>query len=76
LETFAVFRHPRLDVLEDHLAEKARDPQFELCCVSYDLSKKYDSVQGYSFLASLERFELLSDIVDSVSPRYMLKYQR
>ena len=37
-----------LDVFEDHVAKKARDPRSQLFCVSYDLSKAYDSVQEYS----------------------------
>ena len=55
-----------LDVFEDHLAKKATDPQSQLFCVSYDLSKAYDSVQEYSIRASLERFEFPSEIVDYV----------
>jgi hypothetical protein len=55
-----------LDVFEDHLAKKARDPSSQLFCVSYDLSKAYDSVQEYSIRASLERFEFPPEIVDYV----------
>jgi hypothetical protein len=32
-----------LDVFEDHLADKKEDPQSELFCVSYHLSKAFDS---------------------------------
>ena len=55
-----------LDVFEDHRSKKARDPQSQLFCVSYDLSKAYDSVQEYSIRASLERFEFPPEIVDYV----------
>jgi hypothetical protein len=55
-----------LDVFEDHLAKKAKDPRSQLFCVSYDLSKAYDSVQEYSIRASLERFEFPPEFVDYV----------
>jgi hypothetical protein len=55
-----------LDVFEDHLAKRARNPGSQLFCVSYDLSKAYDSVQEYSIRASLERFEFPPEIVDYV----------
>jgi exonuclease III len=55
-----------LDVFEDHLGKRRADPRASLYCVSYDLSKAYDSVQEYSIRASLERFELPPEIVDYV----------
>ena len=55
-----------LDIFEDHLAKKAVDPESQLFCVSYDLSKAYDSVQEYSIRASLERFEFPPEIIDYV----------
>jgi hypothetical protein len=55
-----------LDVFEDHQSKRVRDPKAQLFCVSYDLSKAYDSVQEYSIRASLERFEFPVEIVDYV----------
>jgi hypothetical protein len=55
-----------LDVFEDHLGKRRADPRANLYCVSYDLSKAYDSVQEYSIRVSLERFELPPEIVDYV----------
>jgi hypothetical protein len=55
-----------LDVFEDHLGKKKADPRASLYCVSYDLSKAYDSVQEYSIRASLERFEFPPEVVDYV----------
>jgi exonuclease III len=55
-----------LDVFEDHLGKRRADPQASLYCVSYDLSKAFDSVQEYSIRASLERFEFPPEIVDYV----------
>ena len=44
------------DVFEDHMSNRAENHRAELFCVSYDLSKAYDSVQEYSIRAALERF--------------------
>jgi hypothetical protein len=55
-----------VDVFEDHVVKKKEDPQSELFCVSYDLSKAFDSVQEYSIRVSLERFEFPPEIVDYV----------
>ena len=55
-----------LDVFEDHLSKKKEDPRSQLFCVSYDLSKAFDSVQEYSIRVSLERFEFPPKIVDYV----------
>ena len=55
-----------VDVFEDHHAKVARDPAAELFCVSYDLSKAYDSVQEYSIRATLERFSFPANFVDYV----------
>jgi exonuclease III len=55
-----------LDVCEDHKSKRAEDGRAELFCVSYDLSKAYDSVQEYSIRAALERFELPRCVVDYV----------
>ena len=55
-----------LDVFEDHLGKKRTEARASLYCVSYDLSKAYDSVQEYSIRASLERFEFPPEIVDYV----------
>ena len=38
----------------------------ELFCVSYDLSKAYDSVQEYTIRATLERFSFPPEIVNYV----------
>jgi ribonuclease HI len=55
-----------LDVFEDHLGKRRDDLRASLYCVSYDLSKAFDSVQEYSIRASLERFQLPPEIVDYV----------
>ena len=46
-----------VDVFEDFAEKSEADCKAELFCVSYDLSKAYDSVQEYSLRATLERFE-------------------
>jgi hypothetical protein len=46
-----------VDVFEDFAEKSEADRKAELFCVSYDLSKAYDSVQEYSLRATLERFE-------------------
>ncbi len=53
-----------LDVCEDHKSKHLEDSRAELFCVSYDLSKAYDSVQEYSIRAALERFEFPPCVVD------------
>ena len=51
---------------EDYHAKRARAPDQQLFCVSYDLSKAHDPVQEYSIRASLERFSFPPNVVDYV----------
>lgn len=53
--------HAALDVFED-----AKEKGQELYAVAYDLEKAYDSVQLYSIIAALERFNLPSGFVNFV----------
>lgn len=50
-----------IDVFED-----AKENKRELFCVSYDIEKAYDSIQLYSIVASLERFNLPSGFISFV----------
>ena len=55
-----------LDVIEDWRQRNGNDRSLRLLLMSYDQAKAYDSVQGYSIRASLERFNMPESFISYV----------